>query len=221
MQRAESANRWLGALGAALLHLAAGGWLWHTLAGTPRPSAAPTGHWLRLTLLDPAPARVNAPTPEAAPATPGAAHAQATPQAHFARPEAAQTPASLTPQTDTVRPSARPDAAGAPPNPTPAAAPSPETVRTPPRWDAAYLDNPPPRYPVVARQLGWEGTVILRVEVLDSGRAGHIQLAHSSGYDSLDQAAVNAVRQWRFVPARVGGQAVNEWVEVPVAYRLG
>lgn len=73
----------------------------------------------------------------------------------------------------------------------------------------------------MARQLGWEGTVILRVEVLDSGRPGHIQLARSSGHDNLDEAALKAVRHWRFVPASQGGLAISDWVEVPVEYRLG
>jgi protein TonB len=42
----------------------------------------------------------------------------------------------------------------------------------------------------------------------------------SSGYDILDQAAVAAVRAWRFVPARLGGAAIEAWVRVPVAFRL-
>lgn len=72
-----------------------------------------------------------------------------------------------------------------------------------PRFDLAYLDNPPPRYPRTARQMGWEGTVLLRVKVNSQGRADVIRLARSSGYLPLDEAAQEAVARWRLnLPAR-------------------
>lgn len=84
----------------------------------------------------------------------------------------------------------------------------------------AYDYNPKPRYPREARSRGWEGTTILRVEVHPSGEAGQIEIAQSSGYSLLDEAAREAVRSWRFIPARVGDRPVAGAVEVPIAFRL-
>lgn len=83
-----------------------------------------------------------------------------------------------------------------------------------------YLRNPPPVYPRLARERGYEGTVLLEIEVLASGRCGTVNVLTSSGYDVLDSAAVNAVRQWVFKPARRWRQPVAFWVEIPVTFRL-
>ncbi|NTV10441.1 MAG: energy transducer TonB [Zoogloea sp.] len=91
---------------------------------------------------------------------------------------------------------------------------------SPPRFDAAYLDNPPPAYPASARRNGEEGRVLLRVHVTTGGRADEIQVQSGSGSESLDQAARAAVRRWRFEPARQGGQAVVAWVLVPIVFKL-
>ena len=94
-----------------------------------------------------------------------------------------------------------------------------ETV-TPPQFGAAYLNNPKPGYPAFARRMGMEGIVMLKVLVSRQGTALKIEVAHSSGYEILDKAAAEAVRIWRFVPARQGDSTVEEWVQVPVAFHL-
>lgn len=83
-----------------------------------------------------------------------------------------------------------------------------------------YLQNPPPVYPRRARERGEQGTVLLEVEVLSSGRCGTINVLSSSGYALLDQAALSAVRSWVFRPARRWNQAVSFWVEIPMTFRL-
>ena len=93
-----------------------------------------------------------------------------------------------------------------------------ETV--PPRFDASYLDNPAPRYPASAKRAGEEGRVMLRVLVSADGGAQSVEIAQTSGFDRLDAAAVDAVRRWRFVPARRGDAAVAAHVNVPVAFSL-
>ena len=95
-----------------------------------------------------------------------------------------------------------------------------EPVTTPPVFNAAYLRNPPPRYPLAARRNGEEGTVILRVLVTADGAAARVELDRTSGSTSLDGAALEAVRGWRFVPARRGSQNVEDWVRVPVVFRI-
>lgn len=104
------------------------------------------------------------------------------------------------------------------PNPTPPQ--SPPIAVTPPDLRAAYLSNPRPAYPLAARRLGLEGRVMLRAEIMENGGCGRISVAHSSGHEVLDQAALQAVKQWRFVPARRGGEAVSAWAEIPVSFRL-
>ena len=91
---------------------------------------------------------------------------------------------------------------------------------TPPAYNAAYLRNPPPRYPQAARRNGDEGTVMLRVLVNPDGAPVQVELDRSSGSSPLDNAAVDAVRSWRFVPARRGTQNVEGWVRVPIVFRL-
>lgn len=90
----------------------------------------------------------------------------------------------------------------------------------PARYDAAYLHNSPPDYPYMARKLGEEGTVWLRVRVSAQGVADAVALKSSSGFERLDAAAAAAVRLWRFVPAEMGGEMMTAWVDVPVTFRL-
>ena len=91
---------------------------------------------------------------------------------------------------------------------------------TPPQFGAAYLNNPKPAYPALAKRMGMEGTVMLKVLVSREGTALKVEVAHSSGYETLDKAAAEAVKNWRFVPARKGDASVAEWVQVPVAFHL-
>jgi protein TonB len=91
---------------------------------------------------------------------------------------------------------------------------------TPPQYGAAYLHNPKPAYPTVARRMRMEGMVMLKVLVSRGGDILKIEMAQSSGYEILDKAAAEAVKNWRFVPARKGDVSVDEWVQVPVAFHL-
>lgn len=116
--------------------------------------------------------------------------------------------------------------AGQPAGPRPPAAAAPsEASRTAPApaLQAATPDydrNPPPEYPRRARQLGFEGAVLLHVWVNPSGEVDHAEIAASSGYAVLDDSALRAVKGWRFKPARQGGQPVAALVQVPVRFAL-
>jgi len=77
-----------------------------------------------------------------------------------------------------------------------------------------------PSYPSSARRLGVQGTTLLRVHVLDDGRVGDVDVEQSAGHPDLDSAATDAVRRWRFEPARRGTQPVAMWVRLPVEFRL-
>lgn len=104
--------------------------------------------------------------------------------------------------------------------------PTPRTIVTPEQKGALtevlpnYLRNPAPVYPTLARERGYEGTVILDVEVVSSGTCGQARILRSSGYEILDEAARQAISRWRFEPARRAGVPVTVWVEIPVTFRL-
>jgi protein TonB len=85
---------------------------------------------------------------------------------------------------------------------------------------ANYVRSPQPRYPAVARQQGWEGTTVLRVEIQADGKIGAIQIVQSAGHKALDDSAIEAVRAAQFQPARHNGTPITSWVEVPVTFRL-
>ncbi|MCG3187326.1 MAG: hypothetical protein IOMNBAOH_01935 [Rhodocyclaceae bacterium] len=84
----------------------------------------------------------------------------------------------------------------------------------------AYLSNPKPDYPWSLRRRGIEGTVRLRVNVAADGLPTDVMVVSSSGFDEMDRAALEAVKSWRFQPARRSGQAVAALAEVPIVFRL-
>ena len=136
---------------------------------------------------------------------------------------AAQVPAQVTSQA------AAPAAAPAPaPAATPSSGPAPAAESVMPSssrstdadYKAAYLNNPRPAYPLLAIRQGAQGQVLLLVEVLTDGRAGRIDLEKSSGHAALDAAAINAVRAWRFTPARKDGLLATQTVSIPIQFNL-
>jgi protein TonB len=173
-------------------------------AQLPRPAAAPPR--VRRAAQSPVAHRAASPTPVPAAATHEASNITPAPGLLPAVPE-------------------RDDAAGQT-NPQPAQASAGSQaaageMTSGPVFNAGYLHNPPPDYPAIAQQRAWQGTVLLKVQVLASGKPSQIEIVSSSGHASLDDAARDAVTSWRFVPARRGGQPVDGWVQVPIEFKLG
>lgn len=83
-----------------------------------------------------------------------------------------------------------------------------------------YRSNPSPEYPYKARRNGWEGTVILNVEVNKTGQVNQVTVKDSSGYDLLDQQAVKTVQRWQFTPAKYAGTSIRSTVLVPIYFQL-
>lgn len=77
-----------------------------------------------------------------------------------------------------------------------------------------------PTYPPQARRLGQEGTVVLRVELDESGRVLAARVASSCGHAKLDEAALGAVRTWRCTPAQRNGQPVRAVALQPFKFVL-
>ena len=106
----------------------------------------------------------------------------------------------------------------APPAPPPAP-PAPVKVDLP-SSDADYLNNPKPSYPQASKRLGEQGTVVVRVLIGADGSAQKAELKTSSGFERLDQAAINTVLKWRFVPGKRGGVPETMWFNVPLNFVL-
>lgn len=83
-----------------------------------------------------------------------------------------------------------------------------------------YRENSPPPYPLTARVRGYEGVVLVSAEILTAGRVGNLRIKSSSGYDVLDKSALDAVKTWKFDPAKRMGRPVIAWVDIPVRYVL-
>lgn len=184
-------------------------WSWTALPSLSKP----VHHEMSVSLAQPSPSQAAEPEPVPQPVTkpvtkPGPVEPQRVQPAPQVAPPAAPV---KTPDTPAVAANA------APAQPVNAAPGLPDRE---PDYQAAYLHNPIPAYPMTARRMGWQGRVVLSVEVLANGHAGQIKVQQSSGHEVLDNAALQAVRDWRFVAARQGGQTVSKWFLVPIPFIL-
>lgn len=75
-----------------------------------------------------------------------------------------------------------------------------------------------PVYPPGALAQGWEGQVLLRLQIAADGSVQQVLIERSSGYEALDRAARRAARSWLFYPARQDGVPVAADVRVPVVF---
>lgn len=205
----------------AALHLA---WLMIAPAGKIKPVTPPVPirvEWVSL-------------TSRAAPAAKPEPHAPRKPTKPAVKPKAkAAKPAPARPKpilsAPTKASAAVPTAAEHPETPVPSspaaavqavAGPAKEAPLILPHVNADYLDNPAPRYPSASRELGEQGKVLLRAMINTSGRVAQITVRKTSGFDRLDRAALDTVKNWRFVPARRGDEVVPAWVVVPISFTL-
>ena len=101
----------------------------------------------------------------------------------------------------------------------PAAPPSPPAIQLP-SSDASYLQNPKPPYPALSRRLNEQGKTTVRVMIGADGLPQRAEVAKSSGFDRLDQAALATVMRWRYVPGKRGGVAEAMWFNVPINWVL-
>lgn len=83
-----------------------------------------------------------------------------------------------------------------------------------------YQHNPKPDYPNIARRRGWEGIVMLEVEVTGEGKTATVRLLKSCGYKILDKSALRAVKHWRFLAGTTDGKPVTTTVIIPIHFML-
>ena len=101
----------------------------------------------------------------------------------------------------------------------PAAPAGPPSVQLP-SSDASYLQNPSPPYPPISRRLGEQGKTTIRVLIGADGLPQRAEIAKSSGFDRLDQAAIATVMRWRYVAGKRGGVSEAMWFNVPINWVL-
>ena len=89
-----------------------------------------------------------------------------------------------------------------------------------PSASADYLNNPYPKYPKLSLKRKEVGTVWLTLTVTAEGFAKDVRVKETSGYVRLDKAALEAVKRWRFSPARRFGQPVDAEYELPIHFKL-
>lgn len=77
-----------------------------------------------------------------------------------------------------------------------------------------------PEYPLKARRLGKEGTVVLRLLINPQGTVDKVEIVSEPSAPGLNEAAVKAAYSWEFTPPTINGGAVYAWVKTPVVFRL-
>jgi len=87
-------------------------------------------------------------------------------------------------------------------------------------YDPLPIVNPSPKYPRSARARGEEGMVILDMVIETNGRVSAVTIVTTSGYAALDTAAVEAVRRWRFEPARNVMKCLSIRRKMPIVFKL-
>lgn len=195
--------------GVLLAHAGAIGWL---LMSPGLPEAPEVGA-MQMVFIAPAQEESAPPPPqpkvEQTPILAAKRHVQAAPEAPAAPPEPTENPNVEKVSEDLASP-AQPSA--------PVSAPAP--VEVPVDVRAAYANNPKPSYPSSAKRLNQQGLTRLRVLVGGDGRVQQIAVESSSGFAVLDNAAMSAVRDWKFAPYRRGDTAIASWVIVPFNWKL-
>jgi len=107
----------------------------------------------------------------------------------------------------------------------PAALPAPPAPPAPPRVDlpsssADYLNNPTPPYPPLSKRMGEQGRVVIRARIEVNGSASKAEVRTSSGYERLDQAALQTVKRWRYLPGKRAGVPEAMWFNIPINFVL-
>ena len=77
-----------------------------------------------------------------------------------------------------------------------------------------------PEYPRIARENGWEGTVVLRLSIHSDGKPKKVIIEKSSGHSILDNSAIKAIQSWEFKAARKGGIPIKKELMLPMKFDL-
>jgi protein TonB len=191
------------------------------------PDVLPTPHTVLayagvqpVRLVDiPLPPRPPATRPAAPPQEPSSATPVEAPDGFTPEPETAPPPVAVPVQTGLIQGELNGTAVAPPPPPLP-----PPVERQPVRLHEGIeaprkLTDTLPAYPALARSAGVQGVVIIEAIIDAHGDVVSTRILRS--IPMLDQAAIDAVRQWKYTPARLNGEPVPVVVTVTVNFTLG
>lgn len=99
------------------------------------------------------------------------------------------------------------------------APPAPPRIELP-SSSADYINNAPPPYPPLSKRLGEQGKVTVRALIEVNGSASKAEIRTSSGYERLDQTALQTVLKWRYVPGKRAGVPEAMWFNIPINFVL-
>lgn len=159
----------------------------------------------------------------AAPPVPVSMPKKPTPASPLISAAPAPAPAVVTapaPEPDPVPPAAPVVAVAAPAPPVAVTPPAPPPPKNIPASAIRYLEPPAPEYPRLSRRLGEAGLVVVRVYVDEAGQPRSVQLAQSSGFARLDEAALAGVQRARFKPYSENGVPTAGWARIPIPFEL-
>ena len=136
-----------------------------------------------------------------------------------------ETAAVTPPPRALPKPSTREAADEVAPQPTMSRAAAPatqgaEVPSTNATYEVGSTKNPRPPYPLAAFQARIEGRVIVKVHVMADGKPAEIQLLQTSGSAQLDKSALDTLAKWELQPARKNGEAIDQWIEIPIHFRV-
>lgn len=76
----------------------------------------------------------------------------------------------------------------------------------------------PPKYPELARKAGLQGQVVVKVLIGTDGRVEKAEIVKS--IPMLDEAALEAAKQYVFTPAKQRDKTVRVWMSIPIQFKL-
>lgn len=83
----------------------------------------------------------------------------------------------------------------------------------------AFLHREMPIYPMMARKLGREGKVMLKLTIDEKGNLSDVEVIDKAGY-GFTEAAVEAVKKSTFLPAKKDGKPIASWALLPIRFQL-
>ncbi len=187
---------------------------------TPAVTTKPAPRLTPVPLPVPLPLPVSVPVPVNQTVAAPIQQSPAAPQTNVASVTAPQLPATPPTPVSVPAPAAPSAAPAAKAQPASSAAPATASAATVHAdYKTAYLQNPAPERPKISERMGEIGLVLLWVTVNAAGSVDDLGVLQTSGFPRLDNAAIKAVRQWRFSPAKRGGVAVSDKVSVPIDFQ--
>tara|TARA_B100001564_G_scaffold326147_1_gene308172 strand:+ start:298 stop:1026 length:729 start_codon:yes stop_codon:yes gene_type:complete len=97
---------------------------------------------------------------------------------------------------------------------------TPQNIKSSAKYKIGTIKNPHPEYPMIARKKGWQGKLLLNVRVSENGDVISVNVLKTSGFEILDKTSVETVKIWKFTPARIGSKNVEDYLNIPVNFKL-